>query len=71
MSRAAPLPNRELLDDVLRAPRPVPGGRIWNRDQHLRGAERAVDVRECFRAALLRARRLSAAGEGLLPAQRA
>ena len=56
MSRAARLPNRELLEDALREPRRVSGARIWYRDQHLRDGERAVDVRECFRAALIRAR---------------
>jgi len=66
MSRAAVLPNRELLDDALRAPRPSSGGRIWYRDQHMRGADRAVDVRECFRAALIQARRMGDSSQELL-----
>ena len=69
MSQAAPLPNRELLEDALRVPRPFSGERIWHRDQHMRGAERAVDVRECFRAALIRARRLGVPGQGSSPAR--
>ena len=59
--RTSPLlPNMDLLMDALRPPRQASGQRIWYRDQHMRGADRAVDVRECFRAALIRARRLSA-----------
>jgi hypothetical protein len=57
MSRAATMPNRELLEDALRAPRRFSAQRIWYRDQYLRGVQRPVDVRECFRAALVRARR--------------
>jgi hypothetical protein len=69
MSRRALLPNRELLEDALREPRAFYGARIWYRDQHLRGAERGVDVRECFRAAFIRAR-LDASGRALLRARR-
>jgi hypothetical protein len=71
VSQPALLPNRDLLEDALRAPRQFPGQRIWYRDQHLRGKERAVDLRACFRAALIRARRHAESGQGLSSAQRA
>ncbi len=71
MKSSALLPNMDLLMDALRRSRPSAGVRIWYRDQHLRGDERAVDVRQCFRAALIRARTLGDAEQGLLPAKRA
>jgi hypothetical protein len=61
------MPNMDLLMDALRAPRPASGERIWYRDQHMRGAERSVDVRQCFRAALIRARELGDIGEDYFP----
>jgi hypothetical protein len=71
MSTPMPMPNMDLLLDALRAPRPASGERIWYRDQHLRGDERAVDVRQCFRTALIRARIDGGLGRGLPPTKRA
>jgi hypothetical protein len=57
----------DLLMDALRTPRPFSGDRIWYRDQHMRGSELGMDVRERFRAALIRARAIGDPGEGHFP----
>ncbi len=58
MKSSALLPNMDLLMDALRPSRQASGGRIWYRDQHLRGGELRVDVRDRFRTELIRARGL-------------
>ena len=68
MKTSALAPNMDLLLDALRpctASTTVP--RMWYRDQHLQGGWRGAEVRDRFRAELIRARGLPGGGEGRLP----